>query len=109
MIQRLVPLDRRELRLPGVDAREVYRWEGALANPMRGGVAERWLQLWGKRSEGEVKITRAVALQFRLRSGGRERKPLKARPATAEGHEGSGERQRNRYFFVSWSSALSSR
>jgi len=56
--------------LLGVDAREVYRWEGALANPMRGGVAERWLRLWGKRSEGEIKITRAVALQFRLRSGG---------------------------------------
>jgi hypothetical protein len=56
--------------LPGVDARKVCRWEGALANPMRGGVTERGLQLWGKRSEGEIKITRAIALQFRLRSGG---------------------------------------
>jgi len=56
--------------LLGVDAREVYRWEGALANPMRGGVAERGLRLRGKRSEEEIKIMRAVAPQFRLWSGG---------------------------------------
>jgi hypothetical protein len=83
--------------LLGVDAREVYRWEGALANLMRGEVAERWLQLWGKRSEGEIKITRAVALQFRLYRGGRAGKPLEVRPATAKGHEGSGKYQLTRY------------
>jgi hypothetical protein len=62
MIWRLVPLDRRRLRPLGVDARKVYRWEGVPANPTRGEVAERGLQLLGERSEGEVKITRVVTL-----------------------------------------------